>query len=246
MQVYIGCSGFYNKDWKEVFYPKGLAQSKWFDFYCTRFNTLELNTTFYRFPTVEMLKKWFDKSPADFKFSVKAPRLISHYKQLIDCEKLLDDFYGTIRAGLQEKLGTVLFQFPAKIVYSEEFLQRIIQQLDNSFNNIVEFRHASWWDQYVFGQLAGKNISFCGISIENLPHNIINNTSFIYYRFHGIPHLYYSQYSPETIKNFAEELMKKTNVETMYVYFNNTATIAAINNALELENELAILKSLLA
>jgi uncharacterized protein YecE (DUF72 family) len=79
MQCYIGCSGFYNKDWKEVFYPNGLPQSKWFEFYCTQFNTLELNTTFYRFPTIEMLKKWYDTSPADFKFSVTAPRLITHY-----------------------------------------------------------------------------------------------------------------------------------------------------------------------
>ena len=190
-----------------------------------------------------MLKKWFDKSPADFKFSVKAPRLISHYNQLVDCEKLLDDFYDTIRAGLQDKPGTVLFQFPAKIVYSEEFLQRIKQQLNNSFNNIVEFRHASWWDQYVFEQLATKNISFCGISIENLPEKIINNTSSIYYRFHGIPYLYYSQYPSETIKNFAKELMRKTFDEPVYIYFNNTATIAAINNAVELENALALPRS---
>src|ERR1700760_568766 len=120
MHCYIGCSGFYNKDWKELFYPKGLAQSKWFEYYCTQFNTLELNTTFYRFPTIEMLKKWYDKSPADFKFSVKAPRLITHYKQFNEVERLLNDFYSSVREGLKEKLGAVLFQLPARVVYSEE------------------------------------------------------------------------------------------------------------------------------
>ena len=124
MQYHIGCSGFYNKDWKNDFYPNGLAQRKWFEYYCTQFNSLELNTTFYRFPRVEFLQKWYDKSPSDFKFSVKAPRLITHFKQLKDCERLLDDFYSTIREGLKEKLGTVLFQLPAKIIYSEELLLR--------------------------------------------------------------------------------------------------------------------------
>src|SRR5215203_3701482 len=102
MQYYIGCSGFYNKDWKEVFYPKGLAQSKWFEFYCNHFNTLELNTTFYRFPRAELLNKWYLKSPADFKFSVKVPRLISHYKQLKEAKSLLEDFYAAIQEGLKE------------------------------------------------------------------------------------------------------------------------------------------------
>jgi uncharacterized protein YecE (DUF72 family) len=240
MKHCIGCSGFHNKDWKNVFYPERLPQNKWFEYYSGRFNTLELNTTFYRFPRIEILKKWYEKSPPGFKISVKAPRLITHYKQLKDAESLLNDFYTTIAEGLLEKLGAVLFQFPAKIACSNEFLQRIIQNLNTSFNNVVEFRHASWWDDHVFQQLAQNNISFCGINIENLPDTIIDNTSLIYYRFHGKPHLYYSQYPLTTIKNFAEALKEKAGVKTVYVYFNNTATIAAINNAVELENELVI------
>src|SRR5436189_4790855 len=114
MQYYIGCSGFHNKDWKKEFYPAGLPQTKWFEYYCTRFNTLELNTTFYRFPRIEFLQKWYQKSPAGFIFSVKAPRLITHYKQFNETTDLLHDFYSTIREGLKEKLGAVLFQLPAK------------------------------------------------------------------------------------------------------------------------------------
>src|SRR6476660_2706168 len=113
MQYYIGCSGFYNKDWKEVFYPKGLPQRKWFEFYCSRFNTLELNTTFYRFPKIEFLQNWYKTSPPDFKFSVKAPRLITHFKQFNETDGLLNDFYAAIQEGLKEKAGPVLFQLPA-------------------------------------------------------------------------------------------------------------------------------------
>ncbi|HYJ64156.1 MAG TPA: DUF72 domain-containing protein [Parafilimonas sp.] len=230
MQYFIGCSGFYNKDWKEVFFPKGLPQSKWFEFYCTQFNTLELNTTFYRFPRIEILQKWYDKSPADFKFSVKAPRLITHYKQFNDVARLLHDFYTSVQEGLREKLGCVLFQLPARIAYSEAFLQRITQNLDNSFKNVIEFRHISWWNQFVFVELAKHNISFCSISIKNLPAEIIANTSLLYYRFHGIKKLYFSEYTKQTIKNFGDELKRQININTAYIYFNNTATIAAINN----------------
>ncbi len=235
MQYYIGCSGFYNKDWKEIFYPKGLAQSKWFQFYCTRFNTLELNTTFYRFPKIEFLQKWYDKSPDDFQFSVKAPRLITHYKQFKETESLLNDFYATIREGLKEKLGPVLFQLPARIIYSEALLERIISNFDASFNNVIEFRNVSWWNENVFMQLSKHNISFCGISIKNLPDEIISNTKIIYYRFHGIQHLYFSEYAEESIKIFAEALKQTLINKTAYIYFNNTATIAAIHNADQLK-----------
>ena len=235
MQYFIGCSGFYNKDWKEVFYPKGLPQSKWFEYYCTRFNALELNTTFYRFPTIEILQKWYNKSPAGFKFSVKAPRLITHYKQFNETKSLLSDFYSAVKGGLKEKLGPVLFQLPARIKYSEDFLKRILQNLDKQFINIIEFRDISWWNEAVFNALSKHNICFCGISIKDLPDTIIANTQNLYYRFHGIEHLYFSEYANDRIKNFADKLLL-AKTETAYIFFNNTATIAAINNAVQLEN----------
>jgi uncharacterized protein YecE (DUF72 family) len=235
MQIYIGCSGFYNKDWKNVFYPEGLPQSKWFDYYCSRFNTLELNTTFYSFPTVARLKKWYEKSPPHFKFSVKAPRLITHYKKFNGTESLLEDFYAAIREGLKEKLATVLFQLPANMKFNEEFFQRIIHSLDESFDNVIEFRDAGWWNEYVFETLSHCNIAFCGVSHPALPSGIIDNAEFIYYRFHGILKLYYSQYPDASIKQFAEWLCNKSKNKKAYIYFNNTATMAAINNASELE-----------
>jgi uncharacterized protein YecE (DUF72 family) len=231
MQCHIGCSGFYNKDWKKVFYPEKLPQSKWFEYYCTRFNTLELNTTFYRFPTIQLLQKWYDKSPAGFKFSVKAPRLITHYKQFNETKGLLNDFYSAIRDGLKEKLGPVLFQLPAKIIYNEKFLQQIVQNIDISLNNVVEFRDVSWWNNVVFETLSTNNTSFCGVSHPKLPDEIIVNTHLVYYRFHGIPKLYFSQYSRERIEQFSEEMIKKAEGKTAYIFFNNTATMAAINNA---------------
>ncbi|MBV9960799.1 MAG: DUF72 domain-containing protein [Parafilimonas sp.] len=236
MQVYIGCSGFHNKDWKEVFYPKGLPQRKWFEYYCSQFNTLELNTTFYRFPRVEFLQKWYDQSPEGFRFSVKVPRLISHYKQLKDCERLLNDFYAAVNEGLKEKLGPVLFQLPSRIKYSDIFLQRILENINRTCINVFEFRDISWWNETVFAQLSKNNITFCGINIENLPDDIVANTHTIYYRFHGIEKLYFSEYPIKVIKSFVEKLNTlSTDKVGSYIYFNNTATIAAANNAKQLQ-----------
>ena len=92
IEWHIGCSGFHYKGWKEVFYPKGVPQRKWFEYYGEYFKTLELNVTFYRFPRVHILKSWYDKSPPDFSFSVKVPRAITHYKKMNDCEKFLTRF----------------------------------------------------------------------------------------------------------------------------------------------------------
>jgi uncharacterized protein YecE (DUF72 family) len=239
MNVYIGCSGFYNKDWRELFYPKGLAQRNWFNYYSSKFNSLELNTTFYRFPTQTMLQKFYNESPQAFKFSVKAPRLITHFKQFKETESLLSDFYTSVAEGLKEKLGVILFQLPGKIAFSDELLQLILDKLDDSFKNVIEFRHASWWNKYVYDKLASKNITFCGASIKDLPDEIVSNTDIIYYRFHGIKKLYYSEYAKEEIERFADELTANNNSEAAYIFFNNTATMAAIHNAFELKEILS-------
>ena len=231
MEWRIGCSGFHYLDWKEIFYPAGLPQKKWFEFYSTQFNTLELNVTFYRFPQLAFLQNWYDKSPPGFDFSVKAPRLITHFKKFTDCERYLSDFYGTIKEGLREKLGCVLFQFPSRLAYSPELLDRIIGQLDPSFMNALEFRDASWWMPEVYAALAANKITFCGHSHPVLPDDVVCNNSVVYYRFHGVPKLYYSQYKRTFVKNVAEKVAGCVGVKKAYAYFNNTATIGAIRNA---------------
>src|SRR4051812_36983931 len=111
---WIGCSGFHYKHWKDIFYPEGLPQKKWFEFYCENFNTLELNVTFYRFPQLAFLESWYKRSPKKFRFAVKAPRSITHYKQFHDTESLISDFYGVVKTGLKNKLGCILFQLPPR------------------------------------------------------------------------------------------------------------------------------------
>lgn len=234
---HIGCSGFHYKEWKEVFYPKGVPQRLWFDHYCKHFDTLELNTTFYRFPQLSFLQNWYGKSPAHFLFAVKAPRLITHLKKFNDTQSLLSDFYGTIQEGLGEKLGPVLFQLPVQVHYSERVLEQLLVQTDKSFNNVVEFRHASWWKPAVYDALASHELTFCGISHPVLPDTAVVNTSTAYYRFHGVPDLYYSPYSEDFLLHVFKSIRSAKQVAKAFLYFNNTAQTAAIANAQFLQKQ---------
>jgi len=231
---HIGCSGFHYRNWKGSFYPEDLAQKNWFEYYCQHFNTLELNVTFYRFPQLSFTKGWYNKSPEAFSFSVKAPRAITHYKKFTDTEGLISDFYGVISEGLKEKLGCVLFQMPPSYNYTEEKLEKIISSLDSSFNNVVEFRHISWWDDKVYKKLAKHNITFCGMSHPLLPNDVITNTPVLYYRLHGVPQLYRSPYSPRELEKLADEIKRSRKVKQAFIYFNNDIETAAIRNAKQL------------
>ena len=234
IETWIGCSGFHYKEWKEVFYPKGLPKHKWFDYYSQQFNTLELNTTFYRFPQLRFLENWYNMSPAIYRFSVKAPRLITHYKQFKDSKRMLSDFYGTSREGLRDKLGCVLFQLPERTIFSDEMLNRIIENLDPSFTNVVEFRNDSWWKQKVYRKLAQHMIHFCSISYPGLNENVIHSTPLVYYRFHGIPRLYKSCYRKADVIDIADQISGNKRTKEAFVYFNNTWGTGALRNARQL------------
>lgn len=232
----IGCSGFYNKHWKGIFYPKDLPQSKFFNFYSEKFNSLELNVTFYRFPQAETLKKWYDKSPEGFNFSVKAPKLITHMKKLNDCERLFDDFYTACEKGMQEKLGCVLFQFPPSFKYTEERLEQIINGLKPGFNNVVEFRDPAWWNKKAYDVFTENKLIFCSVNHPKLPDDIVANSETAYIRLHGNPQIFYSKYSTKKLRELYTSINKKRKVKTIYVYFNNTASNAGVENALELKD----------
>ncbi|HEY0743972.1 MAG TPA: DUF72 domain-containing protein [Chryseosolibacter sp.] len=233
---WIGCSGFYYKGWKERFYPAGLPQRKWFEYYCQFFNTVELNVTFYRFPKLSDLNGWYERSPDDFRFTCKAPRGITHYQRFNNSKDYANRFYDTIREGLRSKLGTVLFQLHPRMEYSTEGLDRILQTLDPAFANVLEFRHASWWNDSVKNTLKDHNITFCGISYPELPEDVVKTSPVMYYRFHGIPKLYLSSYSETKLRLVADKIQAARNVEEVYCYFNNDIDVAAVRNAKTLNN----------
>lgn len=221
MELFAGCSGFHYKHWKGNFYPQGLPEKKWFEYYCQFFNSLELNVTFYRFPQLGMLQSWYNKCPDDFHFAVKAPRMITHFKKFLDVDSLFKEFYHTVGTGLGHKLGCILFQLPPSFHFSEQHLDRIINSLDTSFKNVVEFRHLEWWRPEVFQKLEQNNISFCGMSHPDFPEDIVTTSKLLYYRMHGREQLYASDYSHAELDQLSIHLKTQDKLEQAYVFFNN-------------------------
>lgn len=231
-QWYIGCSGFHYADWKSVFYPESLPKSRWFEFYTTRFNTLEVNSTFYRFPTLKTLENWNQRSPEDFLFSFKVPRFVTHYHRFRDTQRMLNDFYALLQEALPHKTGNVLFQLPPQLQYSEEVMGEMLSQMDYGFQNAVEFRHESWWRKDVMDRLARHKVVFAGCSFPGNPHDeAVVNLPTAYYRFHGVPKLFYSSYKKAFLEDVARQLVTHPRLTKAFIYFNNTATTAALRNA---------------
>ncbi len=229
---YIGCSSFATPSWKSVFYPDDLPKKDWFAYYSSHFTTYEYNGSFYRVPTVAALQKWYYKTPPGFQFSIKVPKMITHTKKLLDCADEISQFYAVCSQGLADKLACVLWQFPPSFVYGNDQLHRLLSALDTNFNNVVEFRHQSWWNNEVLQKLNEKNAVFCNPSYPGLPHEVIKNNNCGYFRLHGVPRLFYSEYSLSEIEALYEQILAK-GYQRVFIYFNNTASPAAVVNALQ-------------
>jgi uncharacterized protein YecE (DUF72 family) len=236
MDVRIGCSGYFYRHWQGVWYPPGLSASRWFSFYAEHFDTLEINASFYRFPSASAVARWRRQAPDGFTYSIKAPRLITHHKRLAGCGPQLDAFYTAI-AGLGEHLGCVLFQLPPTLHYTEAMLERIAAAMRPGFRNIVEFRHAGWWREPVFAALRAQQIGFCTVAAPDLPDDVVITADDAYLRLHGDP-WYAQDYDEAGLAAWAVRL-RAIDAGRAWVYFNNDAHAFAPKNAATLRRLLA-------
>ena len=229
--IYPGCSSYYNRQWQGIFYPEGMPTKEWFAYYCTQFNTYELNSSFYTFPTTKSLHTWYRKSPDRFQYSIKASKIITHTKKFIGCETELAELYAACESGLKDKLACVLFQLPPSYHYNPERIELIIANMNANFSNAIEFRHASWWTEEVFEIFRQHKLNFCSVNYPGLPTDIFATTPTAYVRLHGNPRLFYSEYSDEDLLSMLHQL-DSLKLKDAFVYFNNTASPAGILNAL--------------
>lgn len=234
---FSGCSGWYYKDWKGRFYPERLSESKWLEYYSRHFNTVEINNTFYRFPNEKTVKGWHNRTPEDFKVTLKVNQLITHRKRFEGTQSAINRFYN-LADILEDKLGCILFQFPPDIPKNIVFLKNAIKQFDPLKNNIVEFRHSSWFDSEVYKLLGEFEVGFCSVSSPELPEDIITTSNTVYVRFHGIGvEKYRYLYSKEELKGWADKI-RKLDVENVFCYFNNDYNANAPQNCIMLKEML--------
>ena len=234
-KTYVGCSGFAQGYWKGFFYPENLSAKDYLSYYASQLNAVEINSTFYRKPTSKTLEKWFHLTGENFKFFIKIPKTITHLKKLSETKEETTVFCTHIHNGLQEKLAGFLFQLPPSFHYSEENLNKVVETINGDFINVVEFRHQSWWNNEVFEKLKENKIIFCGVSFPKdiSDEVIVNSEAFLYYRFHGVPVLFKSEYSEDQLEIISKKIENFKG--TSYLFFNNTWGTAGIKNALELQ-----------
>ena len=238
-KYYIGTSGWVYPHWRDVFYPPKLPQPKWLEFYTRHFPTVELNNSFYRLPSEKAFSNWRDTSPGGFIYAVKVSRFITHIKRLKDVEEPVETFLSRAH-HLEEKLGPLLYQLPPNMHRNDERLEAFLSLLPRGLRHVVEFRHESWLDEEVFGILRKYNVGFCVFDMPGLACPLIATAEFGYVRFHGSSGLYFSCYSDEELKDWAQKISALgKDLETVYIYFNNDAQGFAIRNAQTLAEKLA-------
>ncbi|MGZ6548568.1 MAG: DUF72 domain-containing protein, partial [Actinomycetota bacterium] len=143
-KLFVGTSGFAYKEWKPEFYPDDLKAADMLSFYSRRFNSVEINNTFYRMPTEKQTATWAEQTPEDFTFTLKAPQKITHIARLRDVDENLEFFLNTARA-MGSRLGCILFQCPPSLKYDAGLLGSFLALLPGQpFRFAMEFRHDSW------------------------------------------------------------------------------------------------------
>lgn len=233
--IRIGTSGFHYKHWKGPFYPQKMPAAAMLDFYTQHFDTVELNNSFYRLPSVEAFECWRDATPANFIFAVKASRFITHNKKLKDPENAVDNLLPRA-ARLGQKLGPVLFQLPPKWRVNPERLRNLLLILPREIRYAFEFRELSWISPEICAILREFNAAFCIYELAGYHTPISVTADFAYVRLHGPENgKYQGSYNEQRLEQWARQIGSwARELKAIYLYFDNDQSGYAAANALRL------------
>jgi uncharacterized protein YecE (DUF72 family) len=228
--AYVGCSGWFYWKWRGKFYPENLPTGEWFRHYAKRLRSVEINASFYSWPTVANVNAWRRQPRTrDFVYTVKACELITHIKRFKGTKTLIKDF-GMIADILGDRMGCFLFQLPPSYHFTKARLSAIVSQLDPARRNVVEFRHATWWNETVYAAFRRSGIIFCSCSGPRLPDELVRTTDEVYLRLHGPKHWYRHNYSQEELMKWVNKI-EASGAKRVWIYFNNDNEAHAPRNA---------------
>ncbi|HEY3039560.1 MAG TPA: DUF72 domain-containing protein [Pyrinomonadaceae bacterium] len=176
MNIYVGTSGYSYKEWKGNFYPEKIPAKEMLRFYSERLSTVEINATFYRMPQPSMLENWKEQVPNTFRFSLKAPQRITHFKRLKETEEETKYFLETASV-LSDQLGVVLYQLPPNMKKDLPRLETFLAQLPQSARAAFEFRHPTWFDDDVLNLLRSQNRPLVVSDTDDMPTTHIDKTA---------------------------------------------------------------------
>jgi uncharacterized protein YecE (DUF72 family) len=233
--IRIGTSGWHYKHWVGKFYPERLAQSKMLTYYYDRFDTVEINNSFYMLPKIATLSAWQDATPRDFEFAIKASRFLTHNKKLKEPENALNNFLPRAEA-LGKKLGPILFQLPPKWGINVDRFAEFLNALPKYHRYTFEFREPSWLTDSVYDLLRKHNAAFCIYELAGFHSPIEITADWAYVRLHGPGGKYQGSYSAKVLRQWAERIVIwSRKLRGIYVYFDNDEAGYAAFNALTLK-----------
>ncbi|MEA3199256.1 MAG: hypothetical protein QOE90_684 [Thermoplasmata archaeon] len=244
--VRVGTSGYVYAHWKGRFYPDDLPRKDWFAHYAERFGAVEINNTFYRLPTRDLVARWREAAPPGFTYAFKASRYITHRKKLLPggshpdaARDLLDAL-----AGAGPRLGPVLFQLPPQMKRDDArlraFLARLPQRGDVRY--AFEFRHASWYAEDVYDLLGEHGVAFCMHDWPDAPTpRDVVTAGLVYVRFHGVERAYAGLYGPRRLAPWRARIARWRDAgHDVFAFFNNDEAAYATRDAAWLADKLEV------
>ncbi|HWT94955.1 MAG TPA: DUF72 domain-containing protein [Solirubrobacteraceae bacterium] len=248
-RVRIGCSGWQYQSWREILYPKGLAQRNWLRRYSEVFDTVEVNATFYRLAKPASVAGWLEQTPPDFLFTIKGSQYLTHMKRLLDLEQGPGRFFDSIAPALgTPKMGPVLWQLPPNFKRDDARLEAWLSTVTGpgslggpELRHAVEFRHESWFVPEVYGILhahgAALVLAHDGRRDEPFPHEVTAEWSFV--RLHYGARGRRGNYAEPELRDLAARVRELSAHGDVLTYFNNDWEGFAVRNGQRLQRLLA-------
>lgn len=242
MGIHIGTSGWSYDHWTNVLYPPGLPPRDRLRYYVGNFDTVELNSSFYRWPRAVSFASWRRRLPEGFLLSVKAPRGLTHAKKLYSPEVWVDRIIQCWHE-LGDRRAVLIVQLPPAMPRDDARLDYFLSRLPDWMRVAVEFRHDSWHTDEVFALLERHGAAYCIMSGANLPCVLRVTAPFVYVRMHGPDHehLYGGSYSDADLAWWADRIHEWRDAgRDVFVYFNNDGGGNAVRNAWTLRGMLGV------
>jgi uncharacterized protein YecE (DUF72 family) len=234
--IWVGTSGFQYPEWKGTFYPQNLPTAKMLPYYAEHFSTTEINYSFRRIPSEKTLTNWSAATPAQFRFSLKAPQEITHFRKLRDCAEVLGRFCEALKT-LGPKLGSVLFQLPPFLKNDNALLTDFLATLPAGLLSAFEFRHESWFNDETYAALKAKNVALCIADTETLSTPVTMTADYGYFRLRN------PAYSKADIARWAKIIDgQRKKLKDVYAYFKHEESGVGPKFARQLLDELGVAK----
>jgi uncharacterized protein YecE (DUF72 family) len=233
--LHIGTSGWSYKHWSGVFYPNDLKPAKYLEFYITRFDCVELNSSFYHLPLSTTVSGWMKRTREPFRFCPKMSRFITHQLRLMNVEAPLKKFFDCLEE-MRPRLGPVLIQLPPGLSFDRIRLHDFLEILHSCYGEhkfAFEVRNRSWITDDFFDLIARNGMAFViADSGRRFPYHEMVTAGFIYLRFHGHQQLYASDYNESELRSYADKIVNWRNEgREVWVFFNNDFQGYAVKNA---------------